>query len=219
MSRIAYGRAMKVFFDVDGVLIDGWHADPARRRRWDDTLRADLGIDPDALQRQFFLGPAAPMADCLAGRRDLGQALAEVLARIGHPGRADAVMRYWFDKDSAVDAAMLGLAADIRRRGGACTYLATSQDHHRARHLWHGLGFSAHFDDMFHSARVGHPKTDPRFFQAVNRALDIGPDERPLFFDDDARIVALARAAGWDATVCTGAADVQRHPRLRHLWT
>jgi putative hydrolase of the HAD superfamily len=39
---------LKVFFDVDGVLIDGWHANSALSKRWDLTLEADLGVDREA---------------------------------------------------------------------------------------------------------------------------------------------------------------------------
>ena len=34
-------------FDVDGVLVHGYHAKPERTRRWDENLLADLGVDPD----------------------------------------------------------------------------------------------------------------------------------------------------------------------------
>jgi FMN phosphatase YigB (HAD superfamily) len=33
---------MKIFFDVDGVLIDGWHANSALRKPWDAMLEVDL---------------------------------------------------------------------------------------------------------------------------------------------------------------------------------
>lgn len=205
---------MNILFDVDGVLIDGWHADPARRRPWDATIEADLGIDRDAFRRLFFDGPDSPMANCLVGRRDLRDALAAILPRAGYRGRAADVMRYWFQKDAAIDADTLRAAADIRGRSGARVYLATNQEHHRAGHLWHDLGFSARFDGIFYSAAIGHTKADGRFFQAVGRALGPG---RPLFFDDHAGAVAAARDAGWDAAVFASVRDVLDHPRLRHL--
>lgn len=78
---------MKIFFDVDGVLIDGWHADPARRKRWDADLRRDLGIDPEALQEKFFRPSSegkqhSLMQACTRGDLDLKEALAPVLPSV-----------------------------------------------------------------------------------------------------------------------------------------
>lgn len=35
---------LKIFFDVDGVLIDGWHSKPERRKPWNLVLRG-LGAE------------------------------------------------------------------------------------------------------------------------------------------------------------------------------
>jgi len=96
-------------------------------------------------------------------------------------------------------------------------YLATGQEHYRAAYLWDELGFKDHFKDIFYSARLGHLKNAPEFFLEINRALRIGPDERPLFFDDREDVVALAREAGWDACVFNTVADLLTHPRLSNL--
>lgn len=213
---------MKIFFDVDGVLIDGWHANRALRKPWDASLEADLGVDRGAFQKLFF-GAAggqggSPMFECVTGRRDLRDALAEVLPQVGYPGTADAFMRYWFAKDSNVNADVLNLVDDIRERSGAKVYVATGQEHYRARYLWDELGFSRHFDGLFYSAEIGHPKGDVRFFEAINGSLGIGMGPRPLFFDDQAEIVELARSVGWDGTAFTSVRDIREHPRLRRLW-
>jgi putative hydrolase of the HAD superfamily len=214
---------MRVFFDVDGVLIDGWHADVARRKPWDATLEADLGIEREAFQKRFFAtehgDSASIMLECVTGRRDLREALSEVLPELGFRGSADDFMRYWFEKDSNVNTNVLRLVADLRQRGGAQTFIATGQEHHRARYLWETLGFSQYFDAIFYSAEIGHPKKDKRFFNAINRALGIETEQRPLFFDDQPEIVALANSIGWDATTFTSGRDVMEHPRLRALWS
>jgi putative hydrolase of the HAD superfamily len=97
-----------IFFDVDGVLIDGWHANSALRKPWDATLEADLGINREAFQKLFFGTPgsqsASPMFECLTGRRDLGDALDDILPKVGYQGNTDDFMRYWFKKDSNVNA-------------------------------------------------------------------------------------------------------------------
>jgi FMN phosphatase YigB (HAD superfamily) len=57
-------RPAHIFFDVDGVLVDGFHFNPQYRKVWSANMQADLGIDP-----AFFhsvtntLGVAAK--DCL----------------------------------------------------------------------------------------------------------------------------------------------------------
>ncbi|MGN7806733.1 HAD-IA family hydrolase [Ensifer sp. 22521] len=212
---------MKVFFDVDGVLIDGWHADFARRKPWDVTIEADLGVDRDAFQLLFFGNPAkgaaSPMFECVTGRRDLKEALAAVLPQTGYKGGVDDFVRYWFEKDSNINPEVFDLVRKLRERG-AQTFVATGQEHHRAAYLWNELHFANHFDRLFYSAEIGVPKKDPRFFEAINRALEIDPEERPLFFDDQPEIVELASRAGWDAAIFTSARNIQKHPRLRDLW-
>ncbi|GAB2179683.1 HAD family hydrolase [Dongia sp. agr-C8] len=214
---------MLIFFDVDGVLIDGWHADVARRKPWDAMLEADLGIEREAFQTRFFAAPcrgsASIMFECVTGRRDLREALSQVLPELGFRGSADDFMRYWFEKDSNVNKDVLRLVADIRQRGGARTFIATGQEHHRARYLWETLGFSQYFDAIFYSAKIGHPKKDERFFAAINRELGIEAEQRPLFFDDQPEVVALANSIGWDATTFTSGRNVMEHPRLRDLWS
>lgn len=149
---------MIVFFDVDGVLIDGWHSSSALRKPWDETLEADLGVDRAAFQRLFFQGPdgdhrGSPMFDCTVGRRDLMEALAGILPRVGYAGNAEDFARYWFEKDSNINRQVIGLVETIRR-SGARLYVATGQEHHRARYLWNELGFSRWFDRLFYSAGI-----------------------------------------------------------------
>jgi len=212
---------LDLIFDVDGVLIDGWHANSALREPWDATLEADLGINREAFQKLFFGTPggrsASPMFECLTGRRDLGDALADVLPKVGYQRNRDDFMRYWFEKGSNVNADVFSLVEDIRKGGGAKMYVATGQEHHRARYLCNELGFS-HFDGRFYSAEIGHPKKDVEFFEAINRSLGIDAWQRPLFFDDQPEIVEVAKSAGWDGTAFTSIKDVREHPRLRHLW-
>ena len=43
-----------VLFDVDGVLINGYTANPARLVRWDATMREDMGVDPDEFKKEFI---------------------------------------------------------------------------------------------------------------------------------------------------------------------
>ncbi len=212
---------MKMFFDVDGVLIDGWHADPARRRPWDLNLEQDLGVDRAAFQKVLFETPVGGykslMHVCVKGERDLKDALAEVLPGVGYAGTADDFVRYWFERDSNVNRDVLAVVERLARHDHVALYLVTGQEHHRAAHLWDDLGFSAYFTDILYSAKLGYLKNEPGFYTAVNEAVGVAAGERPVFFDDTPSVVALAREAGWDAVVFNTVDDLLRHGRLGAL--
>ena len=82
---------LTIFFDLDGVLIDGFHSDPARRVRWDTTLKEDLGIDPDDLVSVFFQGS---FLDVIVGKRDCLESLNEILPDISD-GSVSAETEGW----------------------------------------------------------------------------------------------------------------------------
>ena len=211
---------MRIFFDVDGVLIDGWHAKPEFRRPWDATIEEDLGIDKDAFHEKFF-GFAganrAAISACLRGERDLKEALAAFLPTVGYAGSVDAFLRYRLEKDSHINREVMEAVKRLARHAHVELYLATAQEHYRAAYLWDELGFKDHFKDIFYSARLGHLKNAVEFYLAINQALGIRPEERPLFFDDRDDSVTSARAAGWDACLFDTAADLLGHPRLINL--
>jgi putative hydrolase of the HAD superfamily len=108
--------------------------------------------------------------------------------------------------------------SELRKASDIKLYVATGQEHHRARYLWNDLGFSQLFDGMFYSAEIGYPKKDIRFFETINAALKISNNERPLFFDDQPEIIDLARQAGWDGMAFTSERDIREHSRLRGRW-
>jgi len=203
---------MKLFLDVDGVLIDGYHANPARRRRWDTTLYDDLGIDPEALQRRFF----EPYIErIVAGELDLKATLARVLPELGYTGTVDAFLQYWFEQDSQLNPEMGNAVRTLAGREGISLYLATGQEQRRAAYLWHELGLCEVFADIFYSAEIGHHKRSTAFFAAINERLGIGRDDSPLFFDDSPDVVTAAREAGWSAHQFETPRDFLEHPDIR----
>ena len=211
---------MKIFFDVDGVLIDSWHEKPDRRHPWDTTLTEDLGIDVPLFRKLMFgdgVSLTSPLHACAKGERDLKHLLAEVLPQAGYTGSVDTMLKYWFDKDAKVNPLVFGAVTRLAARPDVSLYLATGQEHHRAAYLWNELNFKAVFKDIFYSAKLGYLKNEPGFFAAINRALAIGPDERPLFFDDHQEVARMARAAGWDVQLVDTPDDVVNHPRLKGL--
>lgn len=214
---------MKIFFDVDGVIIDGWHADPKRRKPWDVTLEADLGVNRQAFQAAFFAahpdGSDALISQCARGERDLKETLAGILPTLGYSGSVEAFVDYWFAKDSNVNKQVIAVIDQLRQHDHVRLFLATNQDHHRAAYLWTNLGLQDLFEDMFHSARMGVLKYETAYFHAVGSELGIADNEAPLFFDDTQAVVDSARRAGWDGQLFDTVDDLLADRRLKPLLT
>ena len=198
-----------LLFDVDGVVVHGFHAKPEKRRRWDEKLLQDLGIEPAAFTEHFIRGPFE--REVLLGHRSLMSALAEVLPRLGCQGSPMALIDYWLCRDSQLNFQLLDLIARLRRAGVGPIYLATNQEHQRAFHLWSALGLRNSFDDIFYAARLGVLKPQSAFFEAIDRL--IGPqDEKPLFFDDNEVVIEAACAHGWEAVLFDRIEDCAAYP-------
>jgi putative hydrolase of the HAD superfamily len=93
--------------------------------------------------------------------------------------------------------------------------LATNQEPYRAVYLWREVGLSEWFDGMVYSAEIGVTKADAGFFAIARRRLRLGGGV-PVFLDDQAENVEVARRAGWTAHVYTDAArlvDLLRNSR------
>ncbi len=212
---------MKIFFDVDGVIIKGWNADPARRLAWDATIEEDLGVRREAFQRALFApsqaGSEALIHACLRGESDLKAVLAEVLPSIGYSGSVEVFLDYWLRKDSRKDGQVIDVVTRLKACDGVSLFLATGQEHHRAAYLWNDLRLKDLFDGLFYSAALGVDKDSDAFFAKINTELGIAETEQPLFFDDRESIVARARAAGWDAHLFVTAEDLLRNRRLMRL--
>ncbi len=213
---------MKIFFDIDGVIIDGWHAKPEHRKPWDATIEQDLGVSREAFRRAFFTPPRrgtdSLMSACVRGEGDLKDILTKLLPALGYRGSVDAFVEYWFVKDSNINQDVLKIMKRLRQCEEVELYLATGQEHHRAAYLWNDLGLKELFNDIFYSARLGVPKNRTGFYTKINAQLDISPSERPLFFDDTDTAVAAARAAGWDAHIFDTVEDLSRNSRLMSIF-
>ncbi len=198
-----------VLFDVDGVLVHGYHARTERQRRWDEHIEADLGIAPERFRNLFIKGPF--QAEVLTGRQSVVSALERTLPAMGYRGSPLDVLAYWLDRDSQLNLQLLDVVRRLRRTGRARLYIATNQEHIRAFHLWSRLGLRNLFDDIFHSARLGVLKPDPQFFEGI--AAILGPQARPpLLFDDSPSVVEAARSFGWEAVLYDALADCAAHP-------
>lgn len=198
-----------VFFDVDGVLVHGYHANPARVRAWDANMLADMGVDPDKFRTDFTFDIF--MKKVIIGEMALVDALERRLPSFGFRGSPMAFAHYWLTKDSVLNDDLLDVVRRLKQSGECRLYVATNQEHLRANWLWGHLGLSELFDDIFYSARIGVQKPDRRYFDFIEHR--IGPqDEPPLFFDDSPKVIEGARAHGWEAVLFDTVEDCTSHP-------
>jgi len=200
-----------IFFDVDGVLINGFHADPEIRQRWDRDLEQDLGIISADLEREFF---HKVFPEVVIGKQDLAPALARVLPEIGFRDDPKILIDYWLERDSHINDDVLKAAKRLAEAPHLRLFIATGQEHIRARYLWETLGFQHYFEDIFYTARMGHHKHTPEFFQSIEDALGLPKDQKPacLLIDDSPKVLDAAKAAGWETCQFKALTDLEQHP-------
>jgi putative hydrolase of the HAD superfamily len=198
-----------VLFDVDGVLIHGYHSNSEKVVPWDKDLRADMGVDPDEFRKEFIFDIFVKKV--IVGQMSLLEALDRTLPRLGYRGPAMAFAGYWLMKDSKVNEPLLDVVRKLKARGNVRLYIATNQEHMRAQYLWQTLKFGEVFEDIFHSARIGATKPHKPYYEWVSNR--IGPQsEPPLFFDDSEPVIKGARDHGWEAVQYDDLEDVTGHP-------
>lgn len=185
-------------FDVDGVLIHGYHARPELRRCWDEHLERDFGLSRSQFKTGFIDGTF--VRDVLTGATGLVEALTNWFQKIGSPVNAHAFIDYWLTRDAVINDTLFAFLEDLTSVDHELElYIATNQEHIRAHHLFHTLRFNRLFRDIFYAAKLGVLKPDPLFFTRVARLLKLKSDDRPLLIDDTPAVVAAARAHGWQA--------------------
>lgn len=180
-----------LMLDVDGVLVTGR---PEDGLNWATDLERDLGVSLADLHKEFF---AQHWDEIIVGRADLPERLADSLTKIAPHVACDRLIAYWFEKDSRLDSAILDDIA-ASRSAGLKVWLATNQEHMRARHLMDVLGLTKRVDGMFYSAALGCRKPEGRFFRAIEAATGFAPEEL-LLVDDTPANVDAAKEAKWHA--------------------
>jgi putative hydrolase of the HAD superfamily len=188
--------------DLDGVVVRG-HPEGGR---WDKDIARDFGLEPRLLQTRFFQRHWSRIE---IGEADLYTVLEAVWPELDCRGDARSFIDYWFANDSRLDAEVIALV-DQWRADGRKAYLATVQEHHRARYVWEKLRLSQHFDGMLYSAALGAKKPHPEFFARAYQELPVGAPGDILFLDDRQDNVDVANAAGWRAHLHTSAEDLRR---------
>lgn len=184
-----------ILFDVDGVLIHGYHAREELRQCWDENIEKDLGVNREGFCALF----AMPLwHDIVTGRKDLFAGLSEYLPHCDYHDDPQIVIDYWLKKDSNINHDLIEKIKIIKQSPEIDLYIATNQEHNRAKYLMNFLGFAEHFKDIFYSAKIGHIKPTQDYFRRVHSLLD-NPKTPPIFFDDTPAVVQGAEDFGWQA--------------------
>lgn len=184
-------RRRVLMVDVDGVLVNGRPRDGGHLFA---DLERDLGVPLERLRAEFF----EPHWEAIVtGRAALLDRLAPVLARLAPALPAERFLDYWFENDSRLDLEVLEALRDFRR-AGLRVFLATNQEHLRARYLMETLGLAAAVDGIFYSAALGERKPGAAFFRLAAAGAAATPVEI-AFVDDAEANVEAARKAGWAA--------------------
>lgn len=182
--------------DVDGVLVRGR---PKDGLHWSSSLKSDLGLAVEDLQREFF---DLHWENVVLGRVALEQSLEPVLKRIAPHLSPPQFIAWWFEQDSRLDRGLMRDIARIRS-SGTPVYLATNQEHLRAQYLMHTLGLAEHVDGIHYSAQLGARKPSREFFDKVASKTRFAPGEL-LLVDDNSDNILAATTAGWKAFHWTG---------------
>ena len=197
-----------VIFDVDGVLVHGYHARPDLHETFDDKLRG-LGINADRFQRKFIHDIF--MKRVLIGEVPMVEALDRRLRAFGYKGSTMTVLDLWMSHDCFPNSTMIETVQKLKGHPEIRLYLATNQDHSRAQFLWQSLGLKDIFEDMFYSARFGRTKAHKKFYEMAEERMP-SSELPPLFFDDTPKVVDAARKHGWEAVLFDTVADWTNHP-------
>lgn len=190
--------------DIDGVVS---LAQPGSAAPWYATLKADLGLDYEEIQREFFRGE---FGEVLRGRLDLYVALYNYFEPKGLADRIESFVSYWFEKDAVIDRALLAEADAWRRRTGGKVFAAANQEHHRVVYLRDHAGLGAHFDEIVYSAALGVCKPERVFYTNAQARMGVTVAQSILFVDDKAENVDGARMCGWRAMLYRGAESLAR---------
>lgn len=197
-----------VVFDVDGVLLHGFHARPDQRQSWDARL-IELGVDPDRFQSEFIHDIF--MKKVLVGQTPIIEALDRRLPGLGYKGSPMAFAQMWLEHDTTLNTGLVEAIRRLKAHKDVSLFIATNQDHMRAQWLWQVMGLGDIFADIFYSARIGMTKAHKAFFAFADERMG-RHDAPPLFFDDTARVIDVAQSSGWEAVLFEGNADVLEHP-------
>ncbi len=201
-----------ILCDVDGVLVNGYHVDPAKRISWSENLERDFGIPSSRMESVFFHGP---FGQVMEGKIGLVEALESVMPQLGYAGDAQTLIDYWFKNDSNINAPFLEWVKSKDSQNYQFS-LATNQEHMRADYLWSDLGMNHHFDKIYYAAKIGFKKPYAEFFHYILDDLKIESSSICLI-DDCPKNIAMAHSLGIKGVVFNSMEDVLNHPFLNEI--
>ncbi len=177
-----------IAWDFDGVLnrniVQG-------RFVWADHLPA-FGIDKRAFGEFVFADGFWPI---MRGEEDLLDRLQRFYDHIGRRSDPQELLDYWFEADNRPCPDMLALM-ERAKRAGLRQVIATNNEHRRSCYIEREMGFAARVEKLFSSGRMGVAKPDAAYFRAIEKDLDLAP-EQILFVDDYAENIEAAAGCGW----------------------
>lgn len=206
-----------ILFDVDGVLIHGYHAKPELRKCWDIDLEVEFGISRADFTNCFVRGVFEQ--EVLTGKQDLYSALKAVLPDIGYQDDPQILIDYWIKKDSNVNTGLIRYIDALSKLPEISLFIATNQEHRRARYLMEEVGFKNYFDDIFYSARVGYMKPDRKYYEHVEKLFGQQQEQQVILFDDNQDVVDGASRAGWEGHQFDVPEDIFKSETVRTLLT
>ncbi|MFC8721578.1 HAD-IA family hydrolase [Kitasatospora sp. NPDC057198] len=179
-------RVGAVLCDLDGVL-----------RIWGDLADVDRerGLPPGTIGGAAFraerLLPAVTGA--VSDEEWRAGVAADLVPVCGSAAAAREAVAAWGRQPCRVDAAVLALVAEVRRRGTPVVLVTNATTRLEADLAAQQLDGAV--DAVLNTARFGHAKPDPRVYRAAAELAGT-PVERCLFVDDSAGNVAAAAALG-----------------------
>lgn len=175
---------MKVLLlDADGVLLQSGEL-------FSERFAREYEVPTEAIL-PFFRGP---YADCQAGSKDLKEELVPFLESWGWEGSVEEFLDYWFE-DTVIDPEINELFATCRESGIAC-YMASNNEHYRARHIEAVLG--TQLEGYFFSADLKLKKDNPAYFETVLDQLGL-PASDVGFVNNEAKNIEAAAEVGLEA--------------------
>lgn len=205
-----------ILFDVDGVLIHGYHAKPSLQHCWDETIETDLGIDRDHFKTHFIFKDFVKKV--IIGQLDLKQALETYLPTIGFHQDPQIVIDYWMEHDTKVNHDLIEKINILKKNKENRLFIATNQEHNRARYLMDNLGFGNYFEDIFYAAKIGSLKPSVEFFTYIQDRLPQS-NYPPILFDDTQKIIDAANDFGWQAYQYDTVADLNKCEYIQSITT
>lgn len=204
-----------ILFDVDGVLIDGYHYRPEFRKCWHKNLKEDFGIDPEYFSSTFFLDPFS--SKVLTGDMDLKDALSEWLPSVGYNGSVDKFIEYWLEKDSTLNPDLMEKIKILNNSSSVRLFIATNQAHIRAQYLMETLGLAEYFEDIFYSAKMKAMKPSREYFDYISKSLSLSENEKPIIFDDTPKVIEFANSFGWEGYEFIDANSLRKSPLVNEI--